>query len=121
MLRTRTSPSSITSAESPMGPSVGATSAWIVSVSGPGLERFEIDALDEPVEPQRPKRLLEIVQRVRGQKDRGVLVDMGAQVAWVEMVVVEVRDVQVRRVPDQFRIDGRRWPGRGTTSRRRRG
>ena len=71
----------------------------------PGLERLEIDALDEPREPERPKLLLEVVERVGREQHRRVLVDVVAQVARVEMVVVEVRDVEIRRVPDALGID----------------
>ena len=70
-----------------------------------GLERHEVDALDEPVEPERRELLAQVIERVRRQEHGRVLVDVVAQVARVEVVVMEVRDVQVRRVADPLRID----------------
>ena len=71
----------------------------------PGIERLKVLRLDEAVESERGERLAQVVERVVGQQDGRVLVDVLGEEARVEVVVVEVRDVQEGRVADTLRVD----------------
>src|SRR5581483_8147202 len=80
------------------------------------LDRLEVSRLDEAVKAQVPELSLEVVDRVVRKQDLRVLGDVRLQECGVEVVMVEVGDVQVVRVPDALRIDpivGRKGkPGR---------
>ena len=71
----------------------------------PGFERLKVLRLDEGREAELGQLLAQVVERVVRQQDGRVLVDVRGEVARVEVVVVEVRDVQVRRVADPLRVD----------------
>jgi hypothetical protein len=75
-----------------------------------------IGGLDEPMEPQRLQRVLQVGNRILRQQHHRVFVDMLAQQLGVEVVVVQVRDVQVvavaQAVPVQAAVVREGKPGR---------
>ena len=99
MLNAVVTPSQTTSAESPIGPSAGARSAMIMMSRSPFgpltpvLHR--IGGLEEPVEAQHLQRILQVRHRKVRQQHHGVLVDVLGQQLGVEVVLVQVRDVEV--------------------------
>ena len=72
--------------------------------------------LEELVEAELLEFTLEVRHRVIGEQDCGVLVDVRDQILRIEVVLVQVRDVEVvaiaQRVPVQLCVVGERHPGR---------
>ena len=70
-----------------------------------GVDRAAVLRLQEAVEAQRLELLAQGVERVGRQDDGGVLVAVRRQPLRVEVVVVQVRHVEVGRVADRLGVD----------------
>ncbi len=101
-----------------MGPSAGARNAMIItsSVALRAADRVldGIGGLEKAVEAKLFQLALQIGHRVVGQQHDGVLVDVFAQILRIEVVLVQVRDVEVvavaEGVPVQPAVVGEREP-----------
>ncbi len=75
-----------------------------------------VGGLEEPVKPQHLQRIFQVRHRIVRQQHDGVLVDVLGQQPGVEVVLVQVRDVQVvavaQRVPVQAAVVRERKPRR---------
>ena len=70
-----------------------------------GVDRSAVLGLQEAVEAQRLELLAQGIERVGRQDDRGVLVAVRRQPLRVEVVMVQVRHVEVGRVADRLGVD----------------
>ena len=111
---TRCCPSDSHSDESPIGPSVGEVSDWIMICRPSSVDDLAARRLDERGEADVAQRVLELGGREVRQQHRRLLADVLAQVLGVEVVAVQVRDEQVvgltDRVPVQLRVVREREP-----------
>src|ERR1700730_13117059 len=77
---------------------------------------YSIGRLEEVVEPQHLQSIFQIRHRIVRQQDGGVLVDVLGQQLGVEVVLVQMRDVQIvavtQRVPVQPAVVRERKPRR---------
>src|SRR6266511_4125380 len=97
-------PSSTARPESPIGPSVGRHQGHHHDPQAVQLDRLGAARLHEAVEADLAKLLFEMVDRVFRQQHDRVLVDVVAQELGVEMVVVQVRHIEVVGAGDRFDV-----------------
>ena len=116
-LRTRIPSYSTHSDESPIGPSVGEVSAWIMTFRPPSSSITSSETVSRNcVKPSSSQLVAQFRRRVRRQQHRRLLADEAREVRGVEMVPVQVGHVEVvavaERLPVEPGVVRERKPGR---------